>query len=330
MIENGYSNSLFLGLGKSGAKDVVNEVASRNSIGLTQKEYSEKELHGIIGSKGYSAGVRYSETYGVCALQYVQGARKILMENGIQVYESTEVKHITDHTAFTHAGSVTADKIIVAIDKMDTKFNSLAKEVFHAQTFLSISEPLSNHELKELFPSGEQFQCWDSSLVYTYFRLTGNNRLLLGGGTALSTFSTNYHNKPDIMQSVIKNFKAKFPYLKDLSFIQYWPGLIDTTRDLLPTVIHDRTHSHLHFVIGAVGLPWASFCGSFVAKNILEDASAYDERYYEYFSNRRHFFLPTWLEPIIGKPLLFSINNGWAKYYQVDTKRLFTRDDNDF
>jgi gamma-glutamylputrescine oxidase len=26
-------------------------------------------------------------------------------------------------------------------------------------------------------------QCWDSKLVYSYFRLTGDNRLLLVGGT---------------------------------------------------------------------------------------------------------------------------------------------------
>ena len=42
-------------------------------------------------------------------------------------------------------------------------------------------------------------------------------------------------------------------------------------------------------------------------------------KYYPYFTNRRHFFLPSSLGRIIGKPLLFSLSNGWAKYYQVDT-----------
>ena len=44
-------------------------------------------------------------------------------------------------------------------------------------------------------------------------------------------------------------------------------------------------------------------------------------KYYPYFTNRRHFFLPSGLGRIIGKPLLFSLSNGWAKYYQVDTHR---------
>ena len=40
----------------------------------------------------------------------------------------------------------------------------------------------------QLFPGGQQMQCWDSQIVYTYFRLTGDNRLLVGGGTGITTF----------------------------------------------------------------------------------------------------------------------------------------------
>src|SRR6476646_5128244 len=38
-------------------------------------------------------------------------------------------------------------------------------------------------------------------------------------------------------------------------------------------------------------------------------------------SNRRHFVLPSGLVKIIGKPLMFSLSNGWAKFYQVDHHR---------
>ena len=40
-----------------------------------------------------------------------------------------------------------------------------------------------------------------------------------------------------------------------------------------------------------------------------------------YFSNRRHFALPSGLAKIVGKPALFSLANSWAKFYQVDTHR---------
>ena len=108
--------------------------------------------------------------------------------------------------------------------------------MFHAQTFLSISEPLTDRELRILFPSGEQMQCWDSKLVYTYFRLTADNRLLLGGGTPITTYMKDAFNNPRIIRKIINEFLEHFPELKTLSFMQFWPGQIDATRDLLPTI----------------------------------------------------------------------------------------------
>jgi gamma-glutamylputrescine oxidase len=61
-------------------------------------------------------------------------------------------------------------------------------------------------------------------MVYSYDRLTGDNRLLLGGGTALTTFLKSAYNNPGIIRRVINQFTAHFPFLKDLPFIQFWPG----------------------------------------------------------------------------------------------------------
>jgi gamma-glutamylputrescine oxidase len=70
-----------------------------------------------------------------------------------------------------------------------------------------------------------------------------------------------------------------------------------------------------------VGLPWAAFAGSFAARNILGTGDEDYRKYFPYFSNRRHFALPAGLAKVIGKPALFSLSNGWAKFYQVDTRR---------
>jgi gamma-glutamylputrescine oxidase len=107
-------------------------------------------------------------------------------------------------------------------------------------------------------------QCWDSKIVYSYCRLTGDNRLLLGGGTALITFLKSAYNNPGIFCRVIKQFKEHFPFLKDLPFIQFWPGLIDTTRDLLPIIAKPQAQPHLQFVLGIVPCPadWRRSSGS--------------------------------------------------------------------
>jgi hypothetical protein len=60
----------------------------------------------------------------------------------MQVFESTAMVRIEDHTVYTHGGSITAGHIIIAVDKLEQSINPLADEIFHAQTFMSVSEPL--------------------------------------------------------------------------------------------------------------------------------------------------------------------------------------------
>ena len=324
-------DSLFLGLGKGGSHAVEEERECRESVGFTdQRVYDENQLKGILGAQEYTAGIRYGGTYGINPLAALQGLKDLLIENGMQVYESTEMERLEDHTAYTHAGSVTADHIIVAIDKMSPSISPLADETFHAQTFLSMTEPLTDRELRILFPSGEQLQCWDSKLVYSYFRLTGDNRLLLGGGTPIATYLKDAYNNPRVIRKIIADFQSHFPELRDLSFMQFWPGQIDATRDLLPVIDKPRELPHIRFILGCVGIPWATFCGSFAARNVLGEADEDYKKYFNYFSNRRSFALPSSLGKVIGKPILFSLSNAWAKFRQVDTLRTQAETEKEF
>ena len=88
-----------------------------------------------------------------------------------------------------------------------------------------------------------------------------------------------------------------------------------------------RAEAHDVVAFGAHGLKIrgtnfpAAFAVSFAARNVLGMADGDYQKYYPYFSNRRHFVLPAGLARIIGKPALLSLSNGWAKFYQVDKHR---------
>ena len=313
-------DSLFLGKGRAGTKAVQDEDSSRRSLGYESQVYMEKELRSVIGSRGYTAAVRYRDSYGVDGLRYAQGLKGMLVDAGVGVYESSRAVAFSGHTVRTHLGSVTADQIIFCADKLGPELDPYSWSVYHEQTFLSITEPLNEMERGSLFPT-EPFQCWDSDLVYSYYRLTGAGRLLLGGGSLLTTYSRNDSTKSGVIDHVISGFRAMFPQLGSLRFIQYWMGRIDMTRDLLPTVLKEKQAPWVHRVLGCVGLPWATFCGDFAARQVLAEAETGDERYYGYFDVNRKFLVPIWLEKIIGKRFAFPLNNAWAKYYQRDPER---------
>lgn len=306
---------LFLGKGSSGLKDVEDEVNARKKLGYSSTVYRGQEVPSVIGSNAYSSAIRYTGTYGVNPLLYAQGMKRVLLEKGVEIFESSEVLSWEGNTVRTHLGSITADKIIFCIDKPKPEITKYSADVYHAQTFLSISEPLGRSDIDKLFPQGP-LQCWDSDLIYTYFRLTGGNRLLVGGGDMLTTYAKNDTTTARVMDRVIGGIKEAIPSLKPLRFIQYWQGRIDMTRDLIPTVLVDPEHPWVHFVLGCVGLPWATFCGDFAARNVLDDKELDNEKFYRYFSPKRPFFLPLWLEGLLGKRVVFTVNNAWAKYRQ--------------
>ena len=60
----------------------------------------------------------------------LQGFKDLLIDNGMQVFESTEMERLEDHTAYTHAGSVTADHIIIAVDKLEESISPLPTRSF--------------------------------------------------------------------------------------------------------------------------------------------------------------------------------------------------------
>lgn len=307
-------DSLFLGIGKSGKEEVEEEARAREMMGYASTVYEGDALRPMNVGKGYTAGIRYPDTYGINPLLYSQSLKKVLIEKGVKVFEGTPVTEITGHTAHTHMGSVKAKNIIVSIDKMRPSLSDFAEFSYHAQTFLSISEPLNQKEQEQLFPNGS-FMCWDSKLVYTYYRLTGDNRLLLGGGSAFTTFLPTDVTSPRVINSVIAEFKKRFPFLKDHEFIQYWPGRIDTTKDLIPVLDEDPYQPHIQYVIGCVGLPWATFCGDYAARRVLEPSH---NSHRKYLSKDRKFLIPRIFQRLFGKMVAFSLNNAWSKYIQKD------------
>jgi gamma-glutamylputrescine oxidase len=308
---------LFLGEGRSGPREVANELAARQSMGYDVRGYTVDQLPSVIGAVGYTGAVRYPNTYGVNALRYSQAVKSLLVNHGVRVYESTEAIGLTDHTIRTHLGTVTADHIVFCADKLQPELTTRFWNYYYAQTFLAISEPLKEHEIRNMFPE-EPFQCWDSHFIYAYWRLTGDRRILLGGGSLWTTYAKADTWSQRIIDRVIRRFRARWPSVSQVHFRQFWMGRIDMTRDLMPTILHENEAPWIHYVLGCVGLPWATFCGDFVARRVLGDKSPNDHRFYRYFDVNRRFLVPLWAEKIVGKRLGFVLNQYYAKYRQVD------------
>ena len=129
---------------------------------------------------------------------------------------------------------------------------------------------------------------WDTDLIYHYFRLTHDNRLLLGGADIFSTYSSqpSFHNRRVFKQ--LSHYAQKyFPQLP-LQWEYMWPGLIGITKDLFPLAGKDKDNPNIYYISGAAGLPWAAALGRYAIDALYEKRDDLDE----FFNPYRRFCIP--------------------------------------
>jgi gamma-glutamylputrescine oxidase len=292
-------DSLFVGIGRKGAAATREESAARATLGYEGRLYDANALASIHPG-GYAAGVRYGGTWAVDPFAYCQALRAVLISSGVRLYEGTEVVALEGTTVVTAHGSVHATNIVMTMNQVPRRLNPQAYGQYcTAQTCLAISQPLSARQIACLFPE-DRLQCWDNRLLYSYYRLTGDNRLLVGGGSLLTTVADRPMRSPRVIEATIAAFIRRFPKLGDIAFETYWPGLIDVTRDLLPIADVDPASPSVHVVIGCAGLPWAAWCGDAVARRISGETSSEAARFFRW---DRQGFVPRLFQRALGKPV---------------------------
>ncbi len=274
--------------------------------------YDKEKIKTLIGSDTYAGGVRYAGTFGINGFEYAQGLKKALQHMGVKIYEGTHIQSVHDHRAITKDGyHIEAEHIVVTIDRFLPELGIFPKETYQAQTFLTISKPLSDAQVASLFPQGK-LMVWDSDLIYQYFRITGDNRLLFGAASMLYTYLPFEHAKGSnrILKKIQSYIQKKFSHLPEPIDIEYfWPGLIGVSKDFLP--ICGSTKSGLYYISGVAGLPWGAACGHYIAEKILAGRKDLDH----FFDAHRTFPVGRKLGTVLTKPLAFALSHGIVKYF---------------
>jgi gamma-glutamylputrescine oxidase len=128
--------------------------------------------------------------------------------------------------------------VILCVDRFLPEFDLLSNEVYHIQTFLAVSASLTDRQVSAIFPESP-LMVWDSDLIYQYFRLTGDNRLLLGASSPRYTYGNEHRGVvPRILGKMRAMVRRKFPHTPlDLEY--FWPGMIGVSKDLLPLAGRD-------------------------------------------------------------------------------------------
>ena len=232
--------------------------------------------------------------------------RNILEQQGVQIFEQAHVNRVDDKGAYTQYHSIRAQHIVICVDKIFTSVLIYVQDdVYHAQTFLAVSKPLSDGEIKQLFPE-QKLMVWDTDLIYQYFRIIKDNRFLIGGGKLIDTYALQENHHPtSVLKKLSRYAHRLFPQVK-FEFEYFWPGLIGISKNLVPIAGQHPQYKNIYFATTAEGLPWATALGDYLAHKIVDGRSDFDE----VFTPNRKYHISGTLQHILGKRLTFALSNG--------------------
>ena len=303
-------DSLFIANNPSGFKNVKGEYEARTELDYKSTLYDKDKVKEVIGSEKYAGAVRYPDTFGMNSYLYCQSMKDVLRKTGVAIYENTLVENISGQEVHTSRGSIKANHIVVCADRFIPDLGVLEKEIYHVQTFLGITEPLSTEQVKKIFPES-LMMVWDTDLVYNYFRVTGDNRLLIGGGDVFYTYAGKVSSNTARFEKRLKGYiENKFPGI-NIKMQYIWPGMLGVSKDLLPIIGEDKRNNKVFYVGAATGLPWAAALGRYAAERILDGRDEFDRD----FSPERKFVIGRRLQSILRNPPTYALSHGIAKYF---------------
>lgn len=282
-------------------KELLEEYNYRIKLHYPTQHYTAAQLKKVINAQGYYGGLEYPGSFSINGFAYCDQLKQKLIEKGLQVFEDTTALAINDHEVKTERATITAENIVVCTDwAAPALINN--NEIYHVQTFLLLSEPLSAQQLQQFLPQ-KPYMMWDTELIYNYFRLTGDHRLLFGGATLWYTYAAQEKYGSTLVEHKVQRYiKKHFPQL-EVTLSYMWPGMLGVSKDLLPIAGFDQPH--IFYITAATGLPWAAALGKQMPR-IFEEK---DFSLAPLFSPERHFVIGRKLQKLLGKKISFALSH---------------------
>lgn len=290
---------------KRSMDEIVTEYQHVVKAGYPVHLYDQKSIQSVLHSTKYFGGVSYPDSFGINGDQYCHEMKRLLQSMGVHVFEESPAVGIDGHAVSTPYATVTAETIVVCVDRFLEDLSSIGSQVHHVQSFIVASKPLTDAQHATIF-TGRNVMVSDTDLIYNYFRMTADRRLILGGSDFYSLFEAQRYGYSRITKKLSCYFQTMFP-LSNLEFEYQWSGLIGLSKDTAPILGAHKKYPHVYVVSAVAGLPVAAALGSYAVQHYLDGRRDMDQL----FAYDRPFLIDGMLQKLMGKKLSFAINNAW-------------------
>lgn len=281
------------------AKDIQKEIALAEKLGLQGIEWIDRDaLRERIHSDVYY-GAWFERRCGLFhPVKFAREMKRLCFDRGVQIYEQSpamEVQLRPTVSVNTPEGTIKAQKIMFAANAYSVQIPALRRKQVPVVTHITLTRPLTDAELEPIGWSGRE-GIEDSRNLVHYYRLTKDNRLLMGGGNVAIPYGKTIDPDPDtgIVRELREHTGVLFPHLADVEHTHSWCGPVSVPVDLTPALGYIGDERAV-YSLGCVGhgVSMAQLNGKTAADLLLGRKSGLTE---VFFVNRR--VIPWPPEPI--------------------------------
>ena len=216
--------------------------AHLKAMGEDYQMLDATDMKAVTGTTYYQSGLFTAGTAMIQPAAFVRGISKGLKSSLIQIYENSPVKSLTRNSnwiANTPNGSVTAPKVILAVNGHLNSFGFLPNHLMHVFTYASMTRALSSQESRQL--GGQSI--WGITpadpmgTTIRRIRSSEGNRIVVRNRF---TYDPSMEIPHERIKAVARDhdraFQARFPMLAKVSMQYRWGGRLCLSRNNVSVV----------------------------------------------------------------------------------------------
>lgn len=222
-------------------KRLQEDVERMNRFGFTDIFWlNQAETRARINSPRYLGALWEPRLVLINPAKLVRAERELALQQGVEIYENTPAVEVRQGARFeihTPRGKVSSAKIAFATNAYTHLFPLLRRKQIPAFTYMVATEPLSEEQLEPIGWAGKE-GIEDARNLIHYYRLTPDNRLVMGGGPVGLTFANDLDadRNESVWRHLEEHIQFLFPSLRGVRLTHRWGGPFSVTADLTPAM----------------------------------------------------------------------------------------------
>ena len=243
-VEFGFDEDVFSRCGKingaataKGHRHNVDYARHLEALGEGSEMLDAQTMRDVTGSSFYRSGLFTKGTAIIQPAAFVHGVAKGISSNRVQIFENsgvTALRRDGDWIAETGGGSVTAPKVILAVNGHLNSFGFLPNRLMHVFTYASVTRRLTVEEIGTLGGQTPWGITPADPLGSTVRRLSGpmGDRILIRNRFTFDPSMEVDQKRIDrVAVDHDRAFAARFPMLKGVEMEYRWGGRLCLSRN---------------------------------------------------------------------------------------------------